>query len=108
MLILLGREEAQQPASGGTPGWRSGAPAGLLLLLSVASGGLGMAFVAGATVDALVRREFRRLWIPTAAVALAGIWAVAFDDDAASRMNPSEVVPLPAHVIELQLPSWQR
>ena len=100
MLIMLGREEVQQPDSSATPGRRPGALAGLFLVLSVASGGLGMAFAAGASVDALVNREFRRLWIPAAAVAFAGIWAVAFGGDAASRVAPDELGALPVYLFE--------
>ncbi|MCB0870229.1 MAG: hypothetical protein KDB52_05300 [Solirubrobacterales bacterium] len=52
-----------------------------LLCCSLSSGGIGLAFLAGALVDVIVRREFRRAWIPGIPAALYGIWSLGFGDD---------------------------
>ena len=100
MLLVLDRQESAKPSVEGESTRSTDALASVLLLLSVASGGLGIAFAAGAVVDALVRRELPRLWIPAIAVALAGLWAIVFGGDAASRFAPSEVAALPVYLFE--------
>lgn len=45
-----------------------------LLLFSIANGGVGLAFAAGAAVDVLLRRDPRRIWIPAIPVLLILLW----------------------------------
>lgn len=48
--------------------------ASLLLVTSLACGGIGLAFVAAAAADVLTRRDPRRLWIPGVPLLLIGLW----------------------------------
>jgi len=52
-----------------------------LLCCSLTCGGVGLAFLAGACVDVLVRRDARRAWIPAVPVLLYGLWSFAFGDE---------------------------
>ena len=52
-----------------------------LLCCSLTCGGVGLAFLVGACVDVLVRRDFRRVWVPAVPVLLYAAWSFGFGDE---------------------------
>ncbi|MDO8209995.1 hypothetical protein [Conexibacter sp. CPCC 206217] len=69
-LVLLGRE-----------GRRSDVGAAIALFASVACSGVGVAFLAGAAVELLLRRDWRRLWVAGIPIFLYLCWYVGYGGD---------------------------
>ena len=89
MLILLDRD-----------GLEGDVPAAILLALSLASGGLGVAFLAGATVDVALRRNLRAPWIPALPLLLFALWSIGYGGDATSSVTASNLIGLPEYLFE--------
>jgi len=76
MLLVLERDDR-----------RGDRGATLLLGISIAAGGLGLAFAAGAAVNVVARRELRRAWIIAVPVALLLFWSLAYGGEGASLVS---------------------
>jgi hypothetical protein len=64
--------------------------AAIALTASIASGGIGLVFAAGALVElAWTRASWRRLWVPLAPLALYGLWYVGWGDSKGQLANLS-------------------
>lgn len=69
-----------------------------LLLLSIASGSLGLPILAAAAVEVLCsRRRKERLWVIALPVALYSVWYGAFSPE--SQIDPSRIYELPEFVL---------
>jgi hypothetical protein len=66
----------------------------VLLGVSLASSGIGLAFAVGMAVDVLWgRRRWRHAWIVAAPLALYGLWWIAYQDENSFRLHNVLVAP---------------
>jgi len=83
MLLLLERGDR-----------RSDVGASLALAASIASGGLGMAFAAGALADIALRREARRLWIVAVPMLAYALWLIIYGNEAGGSVTETDPLTL--------------
>jgi hypothetical protein len=68
--------------------------AAVAIAISIAAGGVGLAFAAGALVELLwTRRDWRRLWIVVAPLAVYGLWYVEYATPQGGLDNLSRIDP---------------
>lgn len=74
--------------------------AAMLLLLSLAASGLGLAFACGAVAEILIRRHPARAWIAAAPLALFGLWTLGYGGEASSTVGWENVRDAPRYVFD--------
>ena len=86
MLLALGSDHAKRDPA-----------ACLLLLTSLACGGIGLAFTAGATADLVLRREPRRWWVAGLPLICFGSWYLTTGPESGPRYLEN-LITLPAYL----------